>query len=112
MFFSEVDKEKYPDIKQRYHFELANDEISQAVKTTGGYYFIKCINKFEEDLTEANKVNILNQREKEQFNDVYEDFVGNAVFYLNEDVWNEIKIDKSLDIKTDSFFEIYDKYFE
>ena len=70
------------------------------------------VNKFEEDLTEANKVNILNQREKEQFNDVYEDFVGNAVFYLNEDVWNEIKIDKSLDIKTDSFFEIYDKYFE
>ena len=63
-------------------------------------------------MTEANKVNILNQREKEQFNDVYEDFVGNAVFYLNEDVWNEIKIDKSLDIKTDSFFEIYDKYFE
>ncbi|MDY3795726.1 MAG: peptidylprolyl isomerase [Agathobacter sp.] len=107
-----VSRGELPKELEEVAFELANDEISQAVKTTGGYYFIKCINKFEEDLTEANKVNILNQREKEQFNDVYEDFVGNAVFYLNEDVWNEIKIDKSLDIKTDSFFEIYDKYFE
>lgn len=107
-----VSRGELPEELEEVAFELANDEISQAVKTTGGYYFIKCINKFEEDLTEANKVNILNQREKEQFNDVYEDFVGNAVFYLNEDVWNEIKIDKSLDIKTDSFFEIYDKYFE
>ena len=107
-----VSRGERPKELEEVAFELANDEISQAVKTTGGYYFIKCINKFEEDLTEANKVNILNQREKEQFNDVYEDFVGNAVFYLNEDVWNEIKIDKSLDIKTDSFFEIYDKYFE
>ena len=107
-----VSRGELPKELEEVAFELANDEISQAVKTTGGYYFIKCINKFEEDLTEANKVNILNQREKEQFNDVYEDFVGNAVFYLNEDVWNEIKIDKSLDIKTDSFFDIYDKYFE
>ena len=29
MFFSEVDKEKYPDIKQRYRFELANDEYQE-----------------------------------------------------------------------------------
>ena len=75
-----VSRGELPKELEEVAFELANDEISQAVKTTGGYYFIKCINKFEEDLTEANKVNILNQREKEQFNDVYEDFVGMQCF--------------------------------
>ena len=93
-------------------FELANDEISDAIKTSGGYYIIKCVSKFEEKLTEDNKDNILNQREKEQFNHVYEDFVGNAVFYLNEDEWNKVNIDKNSKINTDSFFEVYDKYFK
>ena len=91
-------------------FELANDEISSAIKTSGGYFFIKCISKFEEELTEANKANILNLREKEQFDNVYEEFVGNAVFYLNEEIWDQIRIDNSLDINTNSFFEVYKKY--
>lgn len=91
-------------------FELDNDEISDVVMADGNYYFIKCINKLEEELTEANKGNILIEREKEQFNTVYEEFVGNATFELNEEIWDSIVIDKDLELTTDSFFELYDKY--
>ena len=39
-------------------FNLDNDEISDEIETDNGYYFIKCLNKYDEELTEANKSNI------------------------------------------------------
>ena len=76
------------------------------------YYFIKCINKFDQELTEANKDNILIKREKEKFDSVYGDFVNNAQFNLNESVWNSITIKEHSEVTTDKFFEIYDKNFK
>lgn len=101
-----------PESLEAVAFELNNDEVSSMVQTEGGYYFIKCINKLEDDLTQANKNNILVQREKEQFNQVYEEFVGNAIFYLNEPIWETIALNPEIEIKTDSFFEVYEKHFK
>lgn len=88
-------------------FELDNDAKSSMITTDDGYYFIHCISKFEEELTEANKGNILILREKEHFDDMYQEYVGNSEFKLNEKQWKAISI-KDLDsVKTDSFFETY-----
>jgi len=92
-------------------FHLDDDEISDMITTDEGYYFIKCINKFDEELTEANKENIVVKRRKEQFDDRFVEFVESSKFDLNERVWENIKVDTSGDITTKSFFDIYDKYF-
>ena len=75
------------------------------------YYFIKCINKFDEELTEENKKNIVVKRRKEQFDDKYTEFINASLFELNEKVWEDIKVDTSGSIKTKSFFDTYEKYF-
>lgn len=93
-------------------FNMDNDEISGMIKTDNGFYFIKCLNKYVEDMTEANKENIIVQRRKEQFDDVFQKFIQNSDFDLNERVWDSITVDVSGTITTDSYFEVYDKYFQ
>ncbi len=93
-------------------FKLDDGEQSDMIVTEGGYYFIKCINKYDEELSEANKENIIVKRREEQFDNVFREFIDNSDFELNEKVWEDIKVDTSGDIKTDSFFSTYDKYFE
>lgn len=93
-------------------FELNNGGVTGAIETEQGIYFIKCLNKFEHELTEANKGVIQVKREKEQFEDKYNYFVENAKFVLNEEIWNSVKIRTEDGVNTSSFFEIYKKYFK
>lgn len=92
-------------------FNLDNDECSDMIKADDGYYFVKCLNKFEEQLTEDNKANIRVKREKEQFEDTYQEFVDSSTFELNDSLWKDVSLDDTSAITTDSFFDVYDKYF-
>ena len=102
---------EYPEVVDNVVFHLDNGEESGMITTEQGYYFIKCLNKFDEELTEANKENIIVKRRKEQFDDKYTEFINASLFELNEKVWEDIKVDTSGSIKTKSFFDTYEKYF-
>lgn len=56
-------------------FELENDEITSCIETEDGFYFIKCTNKFNQELTDEHKLTIVKQRETEAFDDTYGAFV-------------------------------------
>ena len=101
----------YPQDVENIAFNLDNDAQSDMIVTDDGYYFVKCLNKFEEQLTEENKSNIRIKREKEQFEDAYQSFVDSAAFEMNDSLWKEITLEDTSDITTDSFFDVYDKYF-
>jgi len=90
---------------------LDDGEVSEMIATDEGYYFIKCLNKFDKELTEENKDNIIAKRRKEQFEDKLIEFIENSQFDLNEKVWDDIQVDTTGNIETNSFFEIYQKYF-
>ncbi len=107
-----IARDTYPEEVENTAFELENDEVSGKIAASDGkFYFIKCINKFDEELTEKNKEHILEKREKEKFFDAYNDFVDNAEFELNSQLWDSISLVDEKDITTDSFFKVYDKYF-
>ena len=101
----------YPHDVENIAFNLDNDTCSEMIETEDGFYFIKCLNKLEEQLTEENKSNIRIKREKEQFEDAYQSFVDSAAFEMNDSLWKEITLEDTSDITTDSFFDVYDKYF-
>lgn len=101
-----------PSQVEKAAFELDDDAISGCIKTDDGYYFIKCTNKFDQELTDANKANIVKKREKEAFDDVYDSFVRGLDSTMNEKLWDQVEIKQDKDITTNSFFEVYDEYFQ
>ena len=105
-----VSRDELPAEVEKVAFDLDNGEISDEIPVDHGYYFIKCLNKYDEELTEANKSNIVEKREKEAFDDVYNEYVSGLSSYLNQNLWDELELDTDAAIATDSFFEVFEKY--
>ena len=103
-------RDDLPEEAEKVAFRLDDNEVSEVIAVENGYYFIKCLDKYNEELTEANKVTIVEKREKEAFDDVYNEFVASLTSYINEDVWDELKVDSTSGVQTESFFEIYEIY--
>ena len=95
---------------EKVAFAMDNNEISELISVEGGYYFVKCLNKYLPDLTEANKVTIVEKREKAAFEGVYNEFILSLDSYINEEVWDSLELDMTSTIQTDSFFKVYEKY--
>ena len=91
-------------------FSLENEEVSEKIKSQDGYYFVKCINHYDQELTDDNKSVILEERRKEAFDDVYQGFLVDLPSEINDKVWEEVKVEVSEELTTDSFFEVYEKY--
>lgn len=91
-------------------FSLENEEVSEKIKSQDGYYFVKCINHYDQELTDDNKSVILEERRKEAFDDVYQGFLVDLPSEINDRVWEEVKVEVSEELTTDSFFQVYEKY--
>lgn len=92
-------------------FNLANDEISEIVETEYGYHIIKCINTFNREETDANKVKIVEKKKEEVFSQEYEAFVDSCTKMFNEELWAEVALVDNEEVTTSSFFEVYEQYF-
>lgn len=91
-------------------FQLEKDEISPVIETEKGYYLLKCINTFDREQTEANKLVLIEKRKNEAFGQEYDAFVKKLARKLNEDLWEEMELSQQ-EIETDCFFEVYEKFF-
>lgn len=105
-----VSRDDLPDEVEEVAFQLDDNAVSGMIAAGNGYYFIKCLNKYNEELTEANKSNIVEKREKEAFDDVYNEFVASLSSRLNTDLWDGIEITTDGSIQTNSFFAVFEKY--
>lgn len=91
-------------------FRLDNDEVSDMISTDDGYYFFQCINKYDEELSEANKANIVKERRETAINNVVSELDKKYYADLNQKLINKSSIPIDENIKTDSFFEVLDSH--
>ncbi len=88
-------------------FELETNEISKVIETEYGYHIIKCLNTFNREETDANKLKIVEQRRKEVFGQEYDEFVSTLTRSLNEKLWNKVSFIHDSDVTTTNFFDVY-----
>ena len=99
-----------PEAVEEAAFALMPEAVTDAIAAGDGWYFIKCINNYDQEMTDANKQVILERRRKEAFDDVYEAFVETLPSEFNEELWKNITLKADESIKTRNFFEIYEEY--
>lgn len=92
-------------------FRLETGEISEVVRSESGFHIIKCLNTFDREETDANKLKMVEKRRQEAFGEEYNAFVQTLARNLNRDLWEKTELIYDPEVKTDNFFEVYEKHF-
>lgn len=116
--YSEGDKGNYSFGKgetdpafEEVAFNLGKGEISDIIETRYGYHIIKCINTFNREETDANKIKIVEKRKEEVFGQEYDAFVSTLTRTINQSLWDSISFSINEEVTTCDFFDIYNQYF-
>lgn len=93
-------------------FQLGNEEVSDIVETSEGYYILKCVSTLNREETDLNKIKIVEERKKEAFSREYDSYVQTLTRHMNEELWQEITLLHDSGITTRSFFDVFAEYYE
>lgn len=93
-------------------FELEAGEMGGLVQTPYGFHIIKCILDFEERETALNKKQLLEKKQNEELEKIYEEYTKKHKVEVNTDKWEKVTLESMEELETGSFFDIYKKYFE
>ena len=93
-------------------FNLDSDEVSNVIETIEGYNIIKCISTFNREVTDENKIRIVEERKKAVFNEEYDSFTKEITKILNDKLWEEMKFIHDSRVTTDDFFIVFDEIFK
>lgn len=92
-------------------FNLNNDQISDVFEADGGYYILKCLNTYMKEESEANKIRVAQQQKTERFQSIYADLMKDTLSEFQQKLWDQVHFSDYEDVKTSSFFEVYQGYF-
>lgn len=93
-------------------FNLETGEISGIVESEFGYHIIKCLNTFNREETDANKLEIVETRKKEVFGEKYDEFMKTLTKRLNGELWDSVSFIHHDNVNTTTFFDVYMEHFE
>ena len=100
-----------PSAYEEAAFALENEQVSEIVETEDGFYLLKCVNNFDREATEVNKVTMVEKRRDEIFGKVYAELIANTPSEFNNKLWESVHFADWTEEGSKSFLEIYNSYF-
>lgn len=85
-------KEKLPGDLPGIAFSLRQDEINGLYETDDAFFIFDCVERTDEDTTNAARIEIIEARQKALFEEQYAEWESEAVVKLNYNVWDSIEI--------------------
>lgn len=79
--------------------------VEQVVQVNNGFYVLRVDDAFDEAATEEKKENIVAERKSEAVNALYEEWMEEAEFTVDEDVLDQMVFDMSLTLETEAATE-------
>ena len=64
-----------------------------------------------EEKSEANKIQVAQRQKKERFQGIYAELMKDTLSEFQTKLWEEVRFADYEEVKTSSFFEVYEKYF-
>lgn len=89
-------------------FDLANNELSTVIEVEDGYLIAKCLNTYDLDETDQNKITIVEHEREAVFGEEYDAYVVELTRMLNDTLWNNITFIHDENVNTSDFFEVAD----
>ena len=99
----------YEEAVEEKMFALDDEEISKQITGSDGYYFVMCVDKYDEELSEENKAQILTKRKEEVIENIIKDQYDRYDSLIDSDFWRELRVDDE-GIETDSFFSVLESH--
>ena len=90
-------------------FSLDDEEISGEIVGDNGYYFVLCMDKYDDELSEANKASIVTRRKEEVIENIIQSQYEEYDSQLDKEFWDQLKIEDE-GIETDSFFSVLESH--
>ena len=90
-------------------FALDDDEISGMIRGSDGYYFVMCVDKYDEAMSEANKAFIVTKRKEEVIENIILSQYDKYDSLIDEEQWEKLDVDTDA-VETDSFFSVLESH--
>lgn len=101
---------QYPEAVEQVAFSLENEQISGRIAVDGGFYFIQCLNKYNQELSEANKEQIITTRQQQALENITASLEEDRYCELNEGLWSRLHVEDGTELTTDSFFRVAESH--
>lgn len=81
---------------------LEEGQVSDVIENENGYYIVKLISSRDEEKTEQRKSELLEQKRENFFQQLYEGWVADVDYQVDEEVWSSVTFENNITNGTDS----------
>ncbi|MCR5099029.1 MAG: hypothetical protein K6B14_08795 [Lachnospiraceae bacterium] len=99
----------YDESVEEKMFSLDDEEVSDQITGPDGFYFVMCMDKYDDELSEANKASIVTRRKEEVIEKIIKTQYDEYDSQFDKEFWDQLEIQDE-GIETDSFFSVLESH--